>query len=455
MSQHQSTGRQILPIHDLSGPSLTTYDAKDPATSYPPIEQLRPPAGAPNVLVVLIDDCGFGASSTFGGPIHTPTFDRLAAGGLRYNRFHTTALCSPTRQALLTGRNHHSVGMGGITELATSAPGYNSIRPRTMAPLAETLQLNGYSTAQFGKCHEVPVWQTSPMGPFDAWPTGSGFEHFYGFIGGETNQWAPAIYQDTVPVEPDRTPEEGYHFTEDMTDRAIDWVRQQKALMSDKPFFVYYAPGATHAPHHVPAEWAAKYKGKFDDGWDALRIETLARQKELGVVPREAELTARPPEIPAWDDMPGDLKPVLARQMEVFAGFLEHTDHHVGRLIDALQELEVLDDTLVYYIIGDNGASAEGTLNGTFNEMINFNGAAAIETPEFMAARLDDFGGPDSYNHYSVGWAHAMDAPLQWTKQVASHWGGTRNATIVHWPGGIKAMGEVRAQFSLVFDIAA
>ncbi|MGH8968308.1 MAG: arylsulfatase [Actinomycetes bacterium] len=454
MSQHQSTGRQILPIHDLSGPSLTTYDAKDPATSYPPIEQLRPPAGAPNVLVVLIDDCGFGASSTFGGPIHTPTFDRLAAGGLRYNRFHTTALCSPTRQALLTGRNHHSVGMGGITELATSAPGYNSIRPRTMAPLAETLQLNGYSTAQFGKCHEVPVWQTSPMGPFDAWPTGSGFEHFYGFIGGETNQWAPAIYQDTVPVEPDRTPEEGYHFTEDMTDRAIDWVRQQKALMSDKPFFVYYAPGATHAPHHVPAEWAAKYKGKFDDGWDALRIETLARQKELGVVPREAELTARPPEIPAWDDMPGDLKPVLARQMEVYAGFLEHTDHHVGRLIDALADLDILDDTLVYTIIGDNGASAEGTPNGCFNELVVLNGATGVETVGFMASRIDDFGTPAAYNHYAVGWAHAMDTPYQWTKQVASHWGGTRNGTIVHWPNRISAKGEFRSQFHHVIDVA-
>ena len=262
MSDRSQLRRDVLPIPDITPVGLTTYDAKDPATSFPPIVPLRPPEGAPNVLVILLDDVGFAASSAFGGPINTPNAERLAANGLKYNRFHTTALCSPTRQALLTGRNHHSVGMGGITEIATSAPGYNSIRPNTCAPLAETLKLNGYSTAQFGKCHEVPVWETSPMGPFNAWPTGSGFEHFYGFIGGETNQYAPAIYQDTVPVEPDRTPEEGYHFTEDMTDHAIDWISQQKALMPDKPFFVYYAPGATHAPHHVRPEWSDKYKGR-------------------------------------------------------------------------------------------------------------------------------------------------------------------------------------------------
>jgi arylsulfatase A-like enzyme len=455
MSQNGEVGREVLPIPDRPYEGLITYDAKDPATSFPPIEPLRPPAGAPNVLIVLIDDAGFGSSSAFGGPCATPTAERLAAGGLKYNRFHTTALCSPTRQALLTGRNHHAVGMGGITEIATSAPGYNSIRPNTAAPLAETLKLNGYSTAQFGKCHEVPVWETSPMGPFDAWPSGGGgFEHFYGFIGGETNQYAPAIYQDTVPVEPDRTPEEGYHFTEDMTDRTIEWVRQQKALMSDKPFFVYFAPGATHAPHHVPAEWSDKYKGRFDAGWDALREETFERQKELGVIPPDAELTTRPDEIPAWDDMPDDLKPVLARQMEVYAGFMEHTDHHVGRLIEALDDLEILDDTIVYYIIGDNGASAEGTVNGTFNELLTLNGAAALETVDFMASRIDKFGTPEAYNHYAVGWAHAMDTPYQWTKQVASHWGGTRNGTIVHWPNGFAARGEIRSQFHHVIDVA-
>jgi arylsulfatase A-like enzyme len=455
-NQHDDLPRSILPIPDRQYAGLTTYDAKSPDTKFPPIEPLRPPQGAPNVLVILIDDAGFGSSSAFGGPCQTPNFERLASEGLRYNRFHTTALCSPTRQALLTGRNHHAVGMGGITEIATSAPGYNSIRPKSAAPLAETLKLNGYSTAQFGKCHEVPVWETSPMGPFDSWPTGGGgFEHFYGFIGGETNQYAPAIYQDTVPVEPDRTPEEGYHFTEDMTDHAIDWIRQQKALMSDKPFFVYYAPGATHAPHHVPPEWSAKYKGKFDQGWDQVREETLARQKALGVIPQDAVLSARPAEIPAWAETPDDMKPIFARQMEVYAGFMEHTDHHVGRLIDALADLQLLDDTLIYAIIGDNGASAEGTPNGCFNELVVLNGAAGLETVEFMTSHIDDFGTPKAYNHYAVGWAHAMDTPYQWTKQVASHWGGTRNGTIVHWPARIKAKGEIRTQFHHVIDVAA
>ena len=447
--------RTMLPIPDRPAPGLTTYDAKDPDTAFPPIEPLTPPEGSPNVVIVLLDDVGFGASSTFGGPCRTPTADRLASAGLRYNRFHTTALCAPTRQAMLTGRNHHSVGMGSITETATSAPGNNSLRPNTKAPLAMTLKLNGYSTAQFGKCHEVPVWQSSPMGPFDAWPSGGGgFETFYGFIGGENNQWEPALYDGTTPVEPPATAEEGYHLTEDLADRAISWVHQQKALMPDKPFFVYFAPGATHAPHHVPKEWADRYAGEFDEGWDVQRERTFARQKELGVIPADAELTGRHDEIPAWVDMPDELKPVLARQMEVYAGFLEHTDHHVGRLIDAIEDLGVLDDTLVYYIIGDNGASAEGTLNGAFNEMANFNGMAALETPEFMASKMDELGSPSSYNHYSVGWAWAMNSPLQWTKQVASHWGGTRNGTVVHWPQGIEERGGLRSQFTHVIDIA-
>ena len=446
--------RAVLPIPDRKHVGLTTYDAKDPDTSFAPIEPLRPPEGAPNVLVILLDDVGFGASSAFGGPCRTPTAERLAEGGLRFNRFHTTALCAPTRQALLTGRNHHSAGMGGITEVATAAPGYNSVRPDDCSPLPETMKLNGYSTAQFGKCHEVPVWETSPMGPFRQWPTGSGFEYFYGFIGGETNQYFPALYEGTTPVEPPKTPPEGYHLTEDMTDKAIGWVRQQRALMPDKPFFMYFAPGATHAPHQAPNDWIDKYKGQFDDGWDALRERILARQKELGVVPPETELTPRHEEIPAWQDVPEDLRPVLARQMEVYAAFLEHTDHHVGRLIDALEELEVLEDTLVYYVIGDNGASAEGTTRGTFNEMFILNGAAELETTEFMASRIDDFGGPDAYNHYAVGWSHAMDTPYQWTKQVASHWGGTRNGMIVHWPSGIEGKGEVRAQFHRVIDVA-
>jgi arylsulfatase len=454
MTTRDTVQRQILPIPDPMHVGLTTYDAKNPDTKFPPIVPLRPPQGAPNVLVVLIDDVGFAASSAFGGVINTPTAERLAAKGLRFNRFHTTALCSPTRQALLTGRNHHSVNMAGICEIATSAPGYNSIRPKNKAPLAELLKLNGYSTSQFGKCHEVPVWETSPMGPFGQWPTGSGFEYFYGFIGGETNQWYPAIYEGTTPVEPDKTPQEGYHFTEDMANKAISWVRQQKALMPDKPFFMYFAPGATHAPHHVPKEWIEKYRGQFEQGWDRLREEIFARQKQLGVIPANAELTKRHEQIPAWDAMPKDLKPILARQMEVYAGFLEHTDHHVGRLVDTLEDLRILDDTLIYYIFGDNGASAEGTLNGCFNEMATLNGMGGIETVEFLKSKIDAFGGPDAYNHYAVGWAHAMDTPYQWTKQVASHWGGTRNGTIVHWPKGIKGKGEIRSQFHHVIDIA-
>ncbi len=447
--------RETLPIPDAPYAGPVYEDAKDPAASFPPIEPIRPPAGAPNVLVVLIDDAGFGSSSAFGGPCHTPTAERLAGEGLKFSRFHTTALCSPTRAALLSGRNHHSVGMGGITEIATSAPGYSSVRPNTCAPLAQTLKLNGYSTAQFGKCHEVPVWETSPLGPFDSWPSGGGgFEYFYGFIGGETNQYYPAIYEGTTAVEAEKTPEEGYHFTDDMTDRAIMWIRQQKALMGDKPFFAYFAPGATHAPHHVPPEWSERYRGRFDAGWDALRVQTLARQKELGVVPPETELTARPEEIPAWDDIPDDLKPVLSRQMEVYAGFMEHTDHHVGRLVDALDDLGVLEDTLIYYVIGDNGASAEGDVHGCFNELAHLNGVNDLETTEFLASRIDDFGTPSAYNHYAVGWALAMDTPYQWTKQVASHWGGTRNGTIVHWPRGMRARGEVRHQFHHVIDVA-
>ena len=447
--------RNQLPIPDSEYVGITTYDAKDPDTKFPKIEQVRPPEGAPNILVVLIDDVGFGASSAFGGPCNTPVAEKLAGKGLKFNRFHTTALCSPTRQALLTGRNHHTVGMGCITELATGSPGYNSIRPKNCAPIAEVLKLNGYSTAQFGKCHEVPVWQTSPLGPFDAWPTGGGgFEYFYGFIGGETNQWYPAIYEGTIPVEPEKTPEEGYHFTEDMTDKAVKWIRQQKSLMPDKPFFVYFAPGATHAPHHVPKKWIDKYKGKFDKGWDNLREESFKRQKKLGVIPKNAELTKRHKEIPAWSEVSKEMKPILARQMEIYAGFLEHTDHCVGELLNSIKDLGVLNNTLVFYIFGDNGASAEGSLQGCFNEMAPLGGFPEVETPEFLMERIDKFGGPEAYNHYAVGWAHAMDTPYQWTKQVASHFGGTRNGMIVHWPKGFKSKGEIRQQFTHVTDIA-
>jgi arylsulfatase A-like enzyme len=455
MSTQDNKHRSHLPMPNTEKPKFIAYDAKDPDSKFPPIPQLRPPQGAPNVLVILIDDAGFGSSSAFGGPCATPNAEKLASGGLKFNRFHTTALCSPTRQALLTGRNHHSCGMGGITEIATGAPGYCSVLPNTMSPLAKTLKLNGYNTAQFGKCHEVPVWQTSAVGPFDAWPTGGGgFEYFYGFIGGEANQWYPTLYEGTTAVEPEKTPEQGYHLVEDMTNKAMNWISQQKSLAPDKPFFIYFAPGATHAPHHVPKEWADKYKGKFDQGWDKLREETIVRQKKLGVIPADAQLTARPKEIPAWDAMPEAFKPFLRREAEVYAGYMEFTDHHVGRMIEGLKKLGIFENTLIYYIIGDNGASAEGGINGCFNEMSYFNGLQDFETPEYLSKRLEKLGGPESYNHYAVGWAHAMNTPYQWTKQVASHFGGTRNATIVSWPKGIKAKGEIRSQFSHVIDVA-
>ena len=447
--------RDVLPVPDLPYNGLITYDAKDPNTRFPPIKDIRPPKDAPNVLIVLLDDVGFGASSAFGGPVNTPNAERLASEGLRYTRFHTTALCAPTRRALLTGRNHHSGGMGAIAEQATSAPGNNSMLSNTKAPLPLTMKLNGYSTAYFGKCHEVPPWQTSPLGPFDHWPTGGqGFQYFYGFIGGENNQWNPALYENFNPIEPDKTPEEGYHLTEDLADHAIFWIKQQKALMPDRPFFIYFAPGATHAPHHVPKDWADKYKGQFAHGWDKQREITFQRQKELGVISPDAKLTPRHKEIPAWDEMDPRLIPVLEREMEVYAGFLEHTDYHVGRVFDALEELDIMDDTLIFYIIGDNGASSEGTIPGAFNEMANFNGMASLETVDFLLSKIDEFGGPDAYNHYAVGWAWAMNSPYQWTKQVASHWGGTRNGTIVHWPKAIQEKGGVRNQFTHVIDIA-
>jgi arylsulfatase A-like enzyme len=454
-SMYDPFPREILPIPDRPVPLVRTFDAKDPGTSFPKIEPLRPPSGAPNVLICMLDDVGFGASSAFGGPCRVPTAERLARDGLKYTRFHTTALCSPTRAALLTGRNHHSVGMGGVADMATSSPGYTSVRPKSKATIAETLKLNGYSTAQFGKCHEVPTWETSPYGPFERWPVGNGFEYFYGFLAGETNQWYPALYENTMPKDPEKTPEEGYHFMEDMTTKAIRWVRQQKALLPDKQFFMYFAPGAAHAPHHVPKEWADNYRGEFDQGWDRLREETFARQKQLGVIPEDAELPPRHEGIPAWDDMPDELKPVLARQMEVYAGFLEYADFHVGRLIDTLKDLGVLDNTLVYYLIGDNGPSAESTPQGCFNELpVLLNGLPEVETPEFLIGKIDQFGGPEAYNQYAIGWAYATATPYQYTKQVASHWGGTRNGTIVHWPNGILAKAEIRSQFHHLIDIA-
>ena len=440
--------RTVLPIHEPTPAVITELDARN--AKAPPRFEVKAPAGAPNVVIVLIDDIGFGHSSAFGGPIRMPTLEKLAAGGLKYNRFHTTALCSPTRVALLTGRNHHVNNAGAIMELATGFPGNTGVRPLSVTPLAEILRLNGYSTAAFGKYHETAPWEVSVSGPYDRWPSHSGFDKFYGFIGGETNQWAPAIYDGTVRIEAPLTPD--YHFTTDMTDQAIRWVSAQQALTPDKPFYLYFATGATHAPHHAPKEWIEKYKGQFNGGWDELREETYARQKKLGVIPANAELTPRPREIPAWKDMSADQKRLFERQMETFAGFAEHTDHEVGRLVAQLESIGELDDTLFLYIVGDNGSSAEGGPEGTFNEMMALNGI--VGKADQMMDHIDDWGSPTTFPHFAIGWAWAGNTPFQWTKQVASHFGGTRNGMVLHWPKGIEAKGEVRSQFHHVIDVA-
>jgi len=440
--------RTVLPIAEPKLKPITELDARK-ATPPPPFE-VKAPAGAPNVLIVLIDDMGFGMSSAFGGPIHMPTVERLANNGLRYNHFHTTALCSPTRTALLSGRNHHMNNMGAITEAATAFPGNTGQRPNNVAPLAEMLRLNGYSTGFFGKNHETAAWEVSPSGPTDRWPTRSGFDKFYGFIGGETNQWAPLLYEGLTQVEVPKDP--NYHFMTDMTNQAIHWMQYQKSLTPDKPFFIYFAPGATHAPHHVPKEWIAKYKGKFDGGWDKFREETLARQLKLGVVPEGTKLAPKPEAIKNWDTLTADEKKLFSRQMEIFAGFGEYADTEIGRLIQAIEQTGQMDNTLIFYIVGDNGTSAEGGMNGLFNEYTYFN--QAQETVQDILKHYDDLGGPMSYPHMAAGWAVAGDTPFTWTKQVASNFGGTRNGLVVHWPKDIKAKGEVRAQFHHVIDIA-
>ncbi|HTN42695.1 MAG TPA: arylsulfatase [Nitrospiria bacterium] len=442
------TDRTVLPIPEPRYPHSTVFDARN--ATPPPRFVVKAPDKAPNVLIVLIDDMGFGQSSAFGGPIHMPTVERLANEGLRYNEFHTTALCSPTRAALLSGRNHHMNNMGSITETATAFPGQTGQRPNSVAPLAEMLRLNGYSTAAFGKSHETAAWEVSPSGPTDRWPTRSGFDKFYGFIGGETNQWAPLLYDGMIQIEPSHDP--NYNFMTDMTNQAIAWMEYQKSLTPDKPFFIYFAPGATHAPHHVPKEWIAKYKGKFDQGWDILREETLARQIKLGVVPAGTKLAPKPEAIKDWDKLTPDEKKLFARQMEVFAGFGEYADTEIGRLVDAIGETGQLDNTLIFYIVGDNGASAEGGMNGLFNEYTYFN--KAPETVQDILKHYDELGGPMTYNHYAAGWAVAGDSPFEWTKQVASSYGGTRNGMVIHWPKGIKAKGELRSQWHHVIDVA-
>ena len=440
--------RTILPIPEPQPPLETKLDARN--AKAPPRFQIKAPSVAPNVLIILIDDMGFGQSSAFGGPIHMPTVERLARGGLKYNKFHTTALCSPTRVALLSGRNHHMNNMGSITETATAFPGQTGQRPNRVAPVAEMLRLNGYSTAAFGKSHETAAWEVSPSGPTDRWPTRSGFDKFYGFIGGEANQWAPAIYEDMTKIEVPRGPD--YHLMTDLANQAIKWTSAQKALTPDKPFFVYFAPGATHAPHHVPKDWIAKYKGKFDQGWDKLREETLTRQKQLGVVPQETQLAPKPDAIKDWDTLSADEKRLFARQMEVFAGFGEYADYEAGRLVQAIEDLGQLDNTLIFYVVGDNGASAEGSMNGLFNEATYFNGVP--ETVADVLKHIDELGGPNSYGHYAAGWAVAGDTPFTWTKQVAGSYGGTRNGLVIHWPQKITARGEIRSQWHHVIDIA-
>jgi arylsulfatase A-like enzyme len=423
--------------------------AKDSKPDFPkPIEA---PKGAPNVLLIMTDDVGFGASSTFGGPIPTPTYDKLAKAGLRYNTFHTTALCSPTRAALITGRNHHTCATGVIMEFGTGFPGYNSLMPKSCGTVAEILKQNGYNTSWYGKNHNVPDWQSSQAGPFDLWPTGLGFEHFYGFIGGETDQWHPALFDGTKPIEPPHDPK--YHLDADLADHASAWIRQQHSLAPDKPFFAYYAPGLAHAPHQAPKEWIAKFKGQFDQGWDKVREETLARQIKQGVVPEGTKLTARPKEIPAWDSLSDDQKKLYAHMMEVYAACLSYCDSNIGRVIQAVEDSGELDNTLIIYIQGDNGASGEGTLQGLSNEVgVVANGVP--ESLEYLLSIMNDLGGPLYSNHYPVGWAHAMDTPFQWTKQVASHFGGTRNGLVISWPKRIKKTGEVRSQFCSVIDIA-
>ena len=408
------------------------------------------PEGAPNIVLILLDDVGFGSFGTFGGPVPTPTLDRIANIGLRYNQFHTTALCSPTRAAMLTGRNHHAVHMGGITEIANSFPGYDSAIPPEAATMAQVLRMSGYATSVFGKWHLAPSWEQSPAGPFDRWPTGLGFDKFYGIIGAESSQWEPPVYDQTTPISP-HVGNPDYHLTEDLADQTIAWIERQQASRPNQPFFTYFSTPALHAPHHVAREWIDKFTGQFDGGWDVLREEIYERQLKLGVIPPNTALTKRPEQVPAWSDYPERYRPVASRLMETFAGFLAHTDAQVGRVIDALERLNIMDNTLVVYITGDNGASAEGTIHGAWSAPSFQNGVP--EDPEWLLEHIDDFGTAKCENHFNVGWAWALDSPFQWMKQVASHFGGTRNAMALSWPKKIRDAGGLRQQFHHVIDL--
>ena len=440
---------QQLPKPDpaFKGKIGETY--RDSTPDYP--RPVTAPKGAPNVLLVLLDDVGFGMCSTFGGPVPTPHLDKLAKNGLIYNQFHTTALCSPTRAALLTGRNHHSCGTGVIIEMGTGYPGYTGIIPRSTSVVAQTLRDNGYATAMFGKAHNTPEPEISPAGPFHNWPTGQGFEYFYGFNQGETNQYFPTLYRDTRPVAQPKSPDQGYHFMADMTDEAITWTQNVRAANPNKPWFNYFSTSGIHAPHQPPQEYRDKYRGKFDYGWDRQRELTHARQLEMGMIPKGTKLTPRDPNIPSWETRSADEKKVYTRLMENYAGYMDYTDHEVGRLIDSLAASGELENTLVMYVVGDNGASAEGGLEGTFSELASLIGVQL--GLESTIKRIDEIGGPRSEPHVPVGWAWAMNAPFQWTKQVASHFGGTRNPLVVHWPRGIKAKGQIRDQFHHVIDV--
>jgi len=453
--------RTSLPIRreTFAGVANRTLAGSEPDWNL--IGHPTPPEGAPNVLLVLIDDAGFGNPSTFGGPIQTPNYTRMAASGLRYNRMHVTALCSPTRAALLTGRNSHAVGFGSVGEFAGGFPGYSATLPRDCAPLPRILRDNGYSTAAFGKWHLTPDGQQGPAGPFDRWPNGWGFDYFYGILGGGSSQWDPCLAENQKIIG---TPAEfydedhPYYFPDAMADRTTEWLHGVRAQDAHKPFFVYYSTGCSHAPHHVTKEWADKYKGQFDQGWDQLREQTFARQQELGVIPADAELTTRDEAFPAWDDVPDKLKPFYARQMEVYAGYSENADYNVGRVIDAIEELGELGNTMILWIWGDNGASMEGTITGSFNELTMQNGIPL--TDEMQLQLTERYGGLDAWSsalmapHYGAAWAWAGNTPFKWGKQVGSHLGGTRNPMVVHWPEQITDAGGLRTQFGHVIDIA-
>jgi arylsulfatase A-like enzyme len=437
-----------MPLPPFGGVIGETY--KESTPDWPKLP--TPPEGAPNVVIILLDDVGYGQTSTFGGPVPTPELEKLAADGLRFTEFHTTAICGPSRAALITGRNHHNAGSGFLAEWATGYPSYDNLIPRSTATIGTILKDNGYATAWLGKNHNTPDWESSVSGPFDRWPTGMGFDYFYGFIGGETNQWYPVLFENTTAVEPDKSPAEGYHFMADMTDKAINWMRYNKSVAPQKPFLLYFAPGAAHAPHQPPAEWRDKFKGQFDAGWDAVREATYQRQLQMGVIPPGTKLTARPDWARPWDSLSDEQRKVYAAFMENFAGYLAYTDHEVGRLIDAIHELPDADNTLIFYIVGDNGASSEGGFDGTVNEIKVFNGFPQQDLAD-IAAHLGELGGPTTEPHYQVEWAWAGDAPFQWVKQVASHLGGTRNPMVVSWPARIHDLGGIRPQFTHLIDV--